>query len=132
MKNILVDTSAYGRLLSGDKRILDPLATAETVFFSVIVMGELMEGFRGGSKYRENRSELSRLLQKPTVKSLDVSSETAEIFAQVKHALRLAGNPIPINDIWIASQVLETGSVLVTFDEHFRKVAGLRIWDIDG
>jgi tRNA(fMet)-specific endonuclease VapC len=132
MKTILVDTSAYGRLLSGDKRILDPLSTAETVFFSVVVMGELMAGFRGGSKYRENRSELSGFLQKPTVKSLDVSSETAEIFAQVKHALRLAGNPIPINDIWIASQVLETGSVLVTFDEHFRKVAGLRIWDLDG
>jgi tRNA(fMet)-specific endonuclease VapC len=40
-----------------------------------------------------------------------------------------SGTPIPINDAWIAAHALETGSVLVTFDEHFTAVPGLRLWD---
>ena len=43
-------------------------------------------------------------------------------------ALTKAGTPIPIQDIWIAAQAIQTGSILVTYDRHFLRVAGLRIW----
>ena len=36
---------------------------------------------------------------------------------------------IPVNDIWIAAQTIETGSQLITFDGHFKNISGLRIWD---
>ena len=35
-----------------------------------------------------------------------------------------------LNDVWIAAHAIETGSVLATFDAHFQKIAGLRIWDV--
>jgi len=35
---------------------------------------------------------------------------------------------IPVNDIWVAAQCLETGSVLVTYDRHFARIDGLRLW----
>jgi len=41
----------------------------------------------------------------------------------------MAGTPIPINDVWLAAQAMETGSVVVTFDEHLHRVQGIRIWD---
>ena len=129
MKHILLDTNAYARFFGGDQRVLDVLGDAETVYLSTIVMGELLAGFRGGSKAQENRAQLSRFLQKPTVRALDVSTETAEVFAQVKDTLKRAGTPIPMNDVWIASQAIETGSVVVTFDGHFQEVPGLRLWD---
>ena len=130
MKRILLDTSAYSRFFGGDDRVLDVLGEAETVYLSAIVIGELFAGFRGGSKLRENRNQLSQFLQKPTVRPLEVTTETAEIFGEVKDTLKRAGTPIPMNDVWIAAQAIETGSVVVSFDEHFNKVPGLRLWDV--
>lgn len=39
-----------------------------------------------------------------------------------------AGTPLPINDLWIVLQTIESGAVRVTFDAHFEKVSGLRFW----
>ncbi len=50
------------------------------------------------------------------------------IFAEVKHALKRAGTPLPLNDVWIAAQALETGAVVATFDAHFASISGLRRW----
>ena len=130
MKRILLDTNAYARFFGGDEGVLGVLGGAETVYLSAIVLGELFAGFRGGSKFRENRIQLSRFLQKPTVRELEVTTETAEVFGQVKDRLKRAGIPLPMNDVWIAAQAIETGSVIVTYDEHFNKVPGLRIWDL--
>ena len=47
-----------------------------------------------------------------------LSSETSEVFGLVKSNLMKAGAPIPINDVWIASHGLETGSVVITYDKH--------------
>ena len=130
MKRILLDTNAYARFFGGDEGVLGLLGEAETVYLSAIVLGELFAGFRGGSKFHENRIQLSRFLQKPTVRELEVTTETAEVFGQVKDTLKRAGTPLPMNDVWIAAQAIETGSVIVTYDEHFNKVPGLRIWDL--
>lgn len=129
MRKVLLDTSAYSRLMAGDRSVFDVLSDADTVFMSVIVLGELFAGFSGGSRERENKEVLGRFLTKPTVKMLPATMETAEVFGFVKNKLRIAGTPIPINDVWIAAHAVETGSMLVTFDEHFRHVPGLRSWN---
>ena len=131
MKKILLDTNAYAAFLSGDEQVLNALAEADTVYMSVIVLGELYAGFRGGNRPRENKGLLAQFLQKPTVHILNATAETADVFGQIKHTLKDAGTPIPINDVWIASQAMETGAVVVTYDTHFHHVPGLRIWDGD-
>jgi len=129
MNRILLDTNAYARLLAGDERILAALAGADRVYMSVFVLGELNAGFRAGKKGRENRGILERFLEKPSIAVLEATRETAEFFGIVKDSLRKAGKPIPLNDVWIAAHALEIGSVLVTYDSHFRAVPGLRIWE---
>ena len=129
MKAILLDTNAYARFLAGEEKVLDELARAGAVNMSVFVIGELLEGFRAGSKDKLNRQILERFLARPSVHVLDATRETAEYFALIKTALRRAGQPIPLNDVWIAAQALETGSVVVTYDAHFALVPGLRTWD---
>jgi tRNA(fMet)-specific endonuclease VapC len=128
MRKIVLDTNAYTRLLLGDEGILDALAKADIVWVPVFVLGELYAGFCGGNKEKENRLLLERFLQKPTVAILDATQETAEIFGRLKHTLKGAGTSLPLNDVWIAAQVIENGAVLVTFDVHFQKIPGLRIW----
>jgi len=128
VRTVLLDTNAYSHLLVGDDRVLDALAMADTVFMSVFVLGELHAGFAGGTRRKENEETLIRFLSKPIVKILNATAETAEIFGAVKGGLRKAGTPLPIGDVWIASHALETGSVLISYDEHFRAVPGLRLW----
>ncbi len=128
VKRIVLDTNCYGAFLAGDGKVLDCLAAAEVVFMSVVVLGELRAGFKGGSRERENLAMLASFLEKPTVRVLNVTEETAEVFGTLKSRLKKAGTPIPINDVWLAAQAVETGAVLVTYDGHFTKVAGLRTW----
>ena len=121
MKRLLLDTSAYTALLTGDREVFSKLAESETVFMSVFVLGELYAGFRGGKKEQENRDRLASFLAKPPVKILPATQDTAEIFGLVKDRLRRAGTPIPINDVWISAQTMEAGAQLVTYDVHFRE-----------
>lgn len=128
MKNILLDTNCYSAYLTGDERVLNVLVEAESVYMSIFVLGELFAGFRGGSKMQQNLDYLKQFLAKKTVKILDATMETAEIFGDLKEKLKKNGSPIPINDVWIAAHALETSSVLITYDAHFQNITGLRRW----
>lgn len=130
MSKILLDTNCYTSYLSGDYDVLNVLADADIVFMSIFVLGELYAGFKGGNKERENITILNRFLAKPTVSALGASKETAEVFGMVKNSLKKAGTPIPINDVWIASHALETGSIVITYDKHFNLIPGLRLSNI--
>jgi tRNA(fMet)-specific endonuclease VapC len=129
VNKIVLDTNAYTRLLAGDENVLDVIGTAEIVYMSIFVLGELYAGFAGGEKKRSNQEALHRFLLKPTVKILNATSETSKVFGMVKQELRIAGSPLPINDVWIAAHALETGSTLITYDRHFEKIGGLRLWE---
>jgi len=128
MKKILLDTNAYVRFLRGDEKVMVYLAQADSVYMSVFVLGELYAGFRAGGKERENRQILERFLLKSTVTILEATIETADVFGLIMASLRKSGKPIPINDVWIAAHGLETGSILVTYDDHFAVIPGLRLW----
>jgi predicted nucleic acid-binding protein len=128
MKKILLDTNAYVRFLRGDEKVMAYLAQADSVYISVFVLGELYAGFRAGGKERENRQILERFLLKSTVTILEATIETADVFGLLMASLRKSGKPIPINDVWIAAHGLETGSILVTYDDHFAVIPGLRLW----
>lgn len=129
MKRILLDTNAYVRFLRGDEKVMAYLAQADTVYMSVFVLGELFAGFKAGGKERNNKQILERFLLKPTVTVLEATIETADIFGLIMASLRKSGNLIPVNDVWIAAHALETGSILLTHDDHFAVIPGLRLWD---
>ncbi len=129
MKKIILDTNAYAGFLAGDKNVLASLGKAETVYMSVFVLGEIYAGIKGGTKEQKNKNILEKFLDKSTVLILDATSETSEIFGHIKHQLRRNGTPLPINDVWIAAHTMETGSVIISYDIHFLKVPGIRVWD---
>jgi tRNA(fMet)-specific endonuclease VapC len=129
MNKVILDTNAYTRLLAGDENVLDVVASAETVFMSIFVLGELHAGFLGGTKEQENRDVLKRFVLRPSVKILNATHETAQVFGSIKHSLTLKGTALPINDVWIAAHGIETGSVIITYDTHFNHVPGLRLWE---
>ncbi len=126
----LIDTNAYTELFLGNASVAEVLEDAEVIYVSVVVIAELLSGFKAGNKEKENRQYLKEFLrQGGRTVVLPVLYETAERFSLIKDALRKKGRPLPINDIWIAAQCMETGATLITFDKHFRDVEGLLIWE---
>lgn len=124
---VLLDTSAYSALHRGDTRILEVLRQSSLVGISAVVLGELRSGFRQGNRAAENEAELVSFLMRPSVRVLDLTSDTALQYAEVDVYLRKKGRPIPRNDVWIAASAREHGLVLVTTDQHFRQIPLLLI-----
>lgn len=125
MSRVLLDTNAYTALMAGDSRIADLLAESEAILLSPVVIGELLDGFLGGSRNLENRRILDQFRAKPRTVMVPITDATAEWFAEIKRSLRRRGKPIPINDVWIAASCLEHGARLLSFDSHFEDVDGL-------
>jgi tRNA(fMet)-specific endonuclease VapC len=122
---ILLDTNAYSALLRGHDEVADRVRRAERVVFSTVVAGELLLGFRLGTRLKKNMAELDAFLENPYVSLVPVTLTTADRFARIAAALRAKGRPIPTNDIWIAAHAMEAGAELLSFDEHFGAVDGL-------
>ncbi len=129
MKKIILDTNAYSNLLNGANEVLDIITESDIIYMSIFILGELYAGFKGGNKENYNKKVLNDFLHKPGVKILNATNETAEFFALIKNQLKKTGKPIPVNDIWICAHTIESGSILVTYDNHFNSIQNLRIWE---
>jgi len=122
---VLLDTNAYSALRRGDQVVADYVRRSEEVLLSSIVAGELLFGFRNGSRYEENVRALQDFLAFPNVRLLPVMWEAADIFGKISAALRRKGRPIPTNDIWIAAHAMEHAADLLSADPHFAYIDGL-------
>ena len=122
---ILLDTNAYSALMRGHHEVADRVRRAERIVLSTVVAGELLLGFRLGTRLKKNMAQLDAFLDNPYVSLLPVTLTTADRFARIGAALRARGRPIPTNDIWIAAHAMEIGAELLSFDEHFEAIEGL-------
>lgn len=122
---VLLDTSAYIRLLKGAPDLVDSIMGAETVLMSPIVLGELMFGFRKGTRVQVNMKDLEEFLTQDTVHRIPLGETTADRYSRISVQLKRQGTPIPTNDIWIAAHAMEHGAELLTFDRHFEMIHGL-------
>ena len=122
---VLLDSNAYSHLKRGHRRIVDIVRSSEAILLPPAVVGELLYGFRCGSRPERNARELRAFLETPRVSVAAMSLVTADRYSRVAAALRGKGRPIPRNDIRIAAHAMETGADLVSYDRHFDHVDGL-------
>jgi len=122
---ILLDTNAYSALMRGHEEVAERVRRAERVVLSAVVAGELLLGFRLGTRLKKSTAELEAFLDNPYVSLVPVTLTTADRFARIAAALRARGRSIPTNDIWIAAHAMETGAELLSFDAHFEAIDGL-------
>jgi tRNA(fMet)-specific endonuclease VapC len=122
---ILLDTNAYVGFKLNLKPVVDTIAKAELIYFSPIVLGELMFGFRNGSRFADNMEDLNHFLRHEAVELIQIGNLTADRYSRIASYLKRQGTPIPTNDIWIAAQTMEYGAELVTSDKHFEHISGL-------
>ena len=122
---ILLDSNAYSNLKRGHHGVARIVRGSERILMPHVVIGELLYGFRNGSRPERNTRELHAFLDNPYVSIAPTTLTTTDRYARIAAALRARGRPIPTNDIWIAAHTMETGADLVSFDRHFDHVEGL-------
>ena len=123
---VLLDTNAYSALRRGNGRVAEQVRSSEQVLLSAVVVGELLYGFRNGSRYEENARALEAFLDDPNVHMLPVTWDTADLFGRISALLRKKGKPIPTNDIWIAAHAMEAEADLISSDPHFGYIDDLQ------
>jgi tRNA(fMet)-specific endonuclease VapC len=121
----LLDTNIIIALFAQDAAVKDNLGKAEAVFVPSIAVGELCYGALKSERVKENLARIDEFAANSVVLGCD--TETARHYGAVKNALRIKGQPIPENDIWIAAIALQHGLILTTRDTHFYAIEGLGI-----
>jgi tRNA(fMet)-specific endonuclease VapC len=125
---ILLDTNALSAFIDGEPEIGTRLVSESFVAIPVIVLGEFRYGI-SGSRYR---GKYERWLEDhvPEFEILAVTEPTTLVYARLRVALKKTGRPIPANDAWIAALALQHRLPILSRDEHFDAVPGLRreIW----
>ena len=127
---IVLDTNAYSGLMRGDERIVTFVRMAEILVLPATVAGELLYGFRVGSRPRENNEQLRKFLDSPYVEFKRVDLTVCNRYALIMQQLRKKGRPIPSNDVWIAAHALAEGADLLTLDDHFLAIDGLSLCEV--
>lgn len=125
MKKILLDTNGYAAFKGNDPMAVEIIRSVDYIGLCAVVLGELLGGFKGGSREKKNIEELNEFLDSPRVYLLRMDEETAEFYAKIYSDLRKKGKPIPSNDMWVAASAMQHGLAVFTLDEHFSKIEGI-------
>lgn len=120
--NVALDTNAYSDFMRGSTERVQVVRAARSIAMPIIVLGELRAGFAAGDQGSTNAANLNRFLASPRVLVLLPDEQTVHHYAQLHLQLRNKGAPIPTNDLWIASLVVQHQLVLCTSDRHFRQL----------
>jgi tRNA(fMet)-specific endonuclease VapC len=121
---MILDTNALSAFVDGDEAVGDILRRESRAALPVIVLGE----FRYGVAMSRHRSAYEGWLENHlrAFDILTVTEDTAVVYGALRVALKKAGQPIPANDAWIAALALEHRLPILSRDEHFDVVRGVR------
>jgi tRNA(fMet)-specific endonuclease VapC len=119
---LMLDTSAYSAFKRGHSEAVAALRQYPAILLPVVVLGELLAGFAGGTRRAANLEDFGAFLNSPRVRLVSLDPETAKRYAEIYNYLRSAGLPVPTNDIWIAASAMQHGAQLLTLDAHFLKL----------
>ncbi len=121
---MILDTNALSAFVDGVAAVGEVLRREARAAIPVIVLGEFRYGIAGSRRRAAYEAWLRAHLRH--FDTLTVTDETATVYAEMRVALKQAGRPIPANDAWIAALGLQHRLPVLSRNEHFDAVRGLR------
>lgn len=122
---VIIDTSvwvpAYKVRTSPEKVEVARLVSRDEAAIVGIIFTEVMRGARNEAEFEEMREELLAATY------IEDDFEDWLTASRLLFELKLQGQIIPLPDALIAAQALRTGHAVYTHDEHFKRVAGLKL-----
>lgn len=124
----LLDTNIVIALFAKNPSLESRIKKATEIFIPSIVIGELFFGAFKSGQSKANIARIEEFAASNTI--LTCGIETGRQYGHIKNLLLKKGQPIPENDIWIAAIAMEHAFTLVSRDEHFKKIDGLKreVW----
>ena len=121
---MILDTNGLSAVADGDTTLEPILREAPEIAVPVIVLGE----FRYGIRQSRGRARYERWLAESisSYRVLPVDQPTAERYAEIRDELKRKGRPIPANDLWIAALARLHDLPVLSRDQHFDSVPGLK------
>ena len=129
MKRHLIDTNTWIYAMNGRhpdvRKALESLPMS-SVFLSTIVLGELAFGWENSQQPNATRKEVEEFLA--PFQRIGIDDDTARAYGKLRQTLQSKGQPIGMNDFWIAAQALTHKLILVTRNtREFARVPGLKL-----
>jgi tRNA(fMet)-specific endonuclease VapC len=121
---LIVDTNGLSAIADGDVKLESVLRQTADLAVPVIVLGE----YRYGIRQSRHRTRYERWLAEVVTncRVLAIDPETAGEYAEIRGELKHAGRHIPGNDLWIAALTRQHSLPLLSRDQHFDLVPGLK------
>lgn len=121
---MILDTSALSAFVDGDAGVAARLSAESRVALPVIVLGEFRYGITRSRHRRAYEHWLDEYLSDFEI--LPVNERTTLAYAAVRTSLKKTGHPIPANDAWIAALAMQHRLPVLSRDEHFDVVPGVK------
>lgn len=124
MSGKLLDTNVVINFIKGMPTAVNNVTQFETeCCVSAVTVGELMFGAKKSQLSEFNKNQYMKFCN--FVGVIDIDSEIAQTYGDVKNNLLAKGKPIPENDMWIAAVAIARNLTLISYDKHFEEVDGL-------
>lgn len=123
--SVILDTNVVIKFFGGDKNVVNNTASSNLIYIQTIVFGELFYGAYNSKNVKSNIEKLEQYFN--SCECLECNFETSKFYGNIKSKLKLAGKPIPENDIWIAALSMQHNIPLVTSDSHFKLIKDLKL-----
>jgi tRNA(fMet)-specific endonuclease VapC len=120
---VILDTNAVSAFAEGNPGVREKISDGPGPYLPVVVIGEYRFGLLRARDRERRLAWLQQLAGHWTV--LDVSIDTAAIYAEIRQNLKNRATPIPSNDIWIASLARQHNLSILSADTYFDNVAGI-------
>ena len=121
----IADTSIFVADETG--RPLNTAVLPDEVAVSVITIGELRAGVLAATDLTTRDRRLRTLTAALELDPVPIDTSVAEHWATLRVALRDSGLRMGVNDSWIAATALALGVAVLTQDDGFPTLDGLRV-----
>jgi tRNA(fMet)-specific endonuclease VapC len=121
---LILDTNALSAFVDGEPDVGAILGLQHRAAVPVIVLGEFRYGIMGSRHRKTYEKWLENHLRHFDL--LAVTVETTVPYASLRAALKRSGRPIPANDAWIAALAMQHRLPILSRDEHFDALSGVR------
>lgn len=125
MSRGLADTSVFIARESG--RPLEADSFPDEIGVSVITIGELRAGVLAAADIETRDRRLATLTETLVLEAIPIDINIAESWARLRLLLRDSKQRMTVNDSWIAATALTLGVPVVTQDEDYVDIQGLRV-----
>jgi tRNA(fMet)-specific endonuclease VapC len=121
---MIVDTNALSAIADDHPGVVSLIARSDQIAIPAIVLGEYRYGIAQSRHRAAYENWLAEFVRDCII--FDVTEATASRYAEIAIELKLAGKPVPTNDLWIAALCRQHSEPLLSRDRHFDFVTGIK------